>query len=67
MRGRDWHYEQHRYIVFYGDGGTGPRNSDRPLEVGEELRVGDRRYEVERVEHGSALGSLGRAWVRLVE
>jgi hypothetical protein len=67
MRGRDWQSELHRYIVFYGDGGTGPRNCERQLEVGDELRVGDRRYEVERVEQGSALGSLGRAWVKPID
>jgi hypothetical protein len=65
MRGRDRQIEQHRYIVFFGDGGTGPRAFDHQLDVGDELHEWGRRYEVERVEQPSALGSLGRAWVRL--
>jgi hypothetical protein len=50
--------------VFFSDGGTGPRAFDQQLDVGDELRDGGQRYEVERVEQPSALGSLGRAWVR---
>jgi hypothetical protein len=53
--------------VFFSDGGTGPRALDHHLQVGDELRDGGRRYEVESVKQPSALGSLGRAWVRLID
>lgn len=61
--GRDWQSERLRYLVHFDDGGADPRNFDRLLDVGDELRDGERRYEVDRVEHPSALGSLGHAWV----
>jgi hypothetical protein len=67
MRGRDWQTERLRDLVHFSDGGAGPRYVDTQLEVGAELRDGGRRYEVERVEHPSASGSLGRAWVRLID
>jgi hypothetical protein len=46
---------------------TGPRAFDHRLDVGDELRDGERRYEVERVEQPSGLASLGRAWVKLTD
>jgi hypothetical protein len=67
MRGRDWQSEKVRYLIHFDDGGAGPRYFDRALDVGSEVRDGDRTYEVERVERPSALGSLGHAWVRLIE
>jgi hypothetical protein len=63
---RDRRDGQVRYIVHFGDGGSGMRHLDEPLEVGVELREGDERYRVERVEqpvHGTA---LGHAWVTLI-
>jgi hypothetical protein len=53
--------------VHFSDGGAGPRNVDRQLDVGDELRDGGRRYDVERVEQPTTPSVLGRAWVLLIE
>jgi hypothetical protein len=46
MRARtDWRHEQRRYIVFFSDGGTGPRHFHHHLDVGDEPRDGGQRYE----------------------
>jgi hypothetical protein len=66
MRGRDWQSGKIRYLIHFDDGGAGPRNFDHHLAVGDELRDGERRYEVERVEHPTTPHTLGRAWVRLI-
>jgi hypothetical protein len=44
-----------------------PAQLDRQLDVGNELRDGGRRYEVERVEQPTTPYVLGSAWVRLIE
>jgi hypothetical protein len=67
MRGRDWQSERLRYLVHFGDGGAGPRFVDQQLGVGDELRDGGRRYEVERVEQPTTPYVLGHAWVRRIE
>jgi hypothetical protein len=66
MRGRDWQTERLRYIVHFSDGGAGTRYADEQLKIGDELREGDRHYQVERVEQQTTPYVLGRAWVRLM-
>jgi hypothetical protein len=66
MRGRDWQSERLRYVVHFSDGGAGTRFVDRQLDVGDELRGGGLRYEVERVEQPTTPHVLGHAWARLV-
>jgi hypothetical protein len=38
---------------------------DEPLEVGDELRDGDGRYRVERVEQPPSPRGFGHAWAEL--
>jgi hypothetical protein len=66
MRGRDWQSERLRYVVHFSDGGAGTRFVDRQLDVGDELRDGGQRYEVERVEQPTTPHVLGHAWARLI-
>ena len=66
MRGRDWQSERLRYVVHFSDGDAGTRFVDEPLEVGDELRDGGRRYAVERVEQPTTQYVLGHAWARLI-
>lgn len=57
MPRRDTQIQGKRYLVHFSDGGAGPRNFDRELDVGAELHEWGRRYEVDRVDQPSALGS----------
>ena len=65
--GRDWQAGRVRYLVHFSDGGSGMRHRDEPLEVGDELSEGGRRYMVERVEPPPNPDALGHAWARLIE
>ena len=62
--GRDWQAGRVRYLVHFSDGGSGMRHRDAPLEVGDELSEGGRRYTVERVAPPPNPDALGHAWVR---
>ena len=59
---RDWKIERLRYLVHFGDGGSGMRYFDAPLDVGAELSDGGRRYVVER---GRAASEPERARARV--
>src|SRR5262245_56300126 len=64
---RDWRDGQVRYIVHFGDGGSGMRHRDEQLEVGAELREGGERYRVGRVEQPGHARAIGHAWVARIE
>jgi hypothetical protein len=61
MRGRQ--SKRRRYVVHFSDGGAGTRYVDRQLDVGDELRGGGQRYEVERVEQPTTPYVPGHAWL----
>ena len=63
----DWRDGQLHYLVHFGDGGTGRRFRDQPLDVGDELDDGGSRYRVVRVERPAHEHALGHAWVELRE
>jgi hypothetical protein len=64
----DWLSEhEHRYLVHYSDGGSGMREYDRLLNVGDELMDGGRCRTVSSVSSVSrrrrrAAGSTMRGW-----
>jgi hypothetical protein len=53
--------------VHFDDGGSGMRQRDQPLAVGDELLDGGVDYVVERVEPAHNPMSVGHAWARSVE
>jgi hypothetical protein len=49
----------------YESNGAGMCFRDEPLEVGDELRDGDGRYMLERVQQPRNPHSFGHAWAKL--
>ena len=64
----DWQSEhEHRFLVHFSDGGTGMREYDRLLQVGDELMDGGQPYRVDRVKAKTTRGGFHHAWVVLRE
>ena len=56
---------QLRYLVHFSDGGSGMRNRDMPVEVGDELVDGGGRYRVVSVEPAPNPQAFGHVRVEL--